>query len=229
MDKLQTLHEIDHPEVNVYPNIQPANIPNASIDTSKLASASVTASKIADGAIQYAHISPGAIHEDSLEDGAVTENKLGASAISTGKIADSAITTAKIADGAITTAKIVDHAVTTEKIALGAVGHNELALSLDSVIDYLVTTRGVTDFASAMHEFARLLREGLPLDFFISEDLTKDVYKPVNFYIDQTTPEITMYGIVSGSPARIASLGTDADWTQFVSDYRDILYMKVIR
>lgn len=229
MDKLQTLHEIDHPEVNVYPNIQPANIPSGAIDGSKLAPASVTASKIADGAIQYAHISPGAIHEDSLENGAVTENKLGASAVSTGKIADNAVTTAKIADGAITTAKIVDHAVTTEKIALGAVGHNELALTLDSVIDYLVTTRGVTDFASAIHEIARLLREGLPLNFFISEDLTKDIYKPVYFYVDQQTPEITLYGIVTGSPARIVSLASDADWTQFVSDYRDILYMKVIR
>lgn len=229
MDKLQTLHEIEHPEVNVYPNIQPANIPSGAIDGSKLASASVTASKIADGAIQYAHISPGAIHEDSLGNGAVTENKLGASAVSTGKIADSAITTAKIADGAITTVKIVDHAVTSEKIALHAVGHNELAVSLENVVDYLVTTRGVTDFASAMHEFSRLLREGLPLDFFISEDLTKDIYKPVTFYIDHVTPEITMYGIVTGSPARIVSLATDADWTQFVSDYRHILYMKVIR
>lgn len=219
MDKLQTLHEIDHPEVNVFPNILPANIPNGAIDGSKLADDSVTESKIADGAIHYAHISPGAVHEDSLQDGAVTENKLGASAVSTGKIAD----------GAITTAKIENRAVTTDKIALHAVGHNELALSLDNVIEYLITTRGVTDFASAMHEFARLLREGLPLDFFISEDLTKDVYKPVTFYVDQVAPEITMFGIVSGSPARIASLGTDADWTQFASDYRDILFMKVIR
>lgn len=219
MDKLQTLHEIDHPEVNVYPNVLPANIPDGAIDGSKLASGSVTESKIADGAIRYAHIAPGAVHEDSLQDGAVTESKLGASAVTTGKIAD----------GAITTAKIENRAVTTDKIALGAVGHNELALSLVNVIDYLVNTQGVTDFASAMHEFARLLREGLPLDFFISEDLTKDVYKPVAFYVDQVAPEITMFGIVSGSPARIVSLATDADWTQFVSDYRDILFMKVIR
>lgn len=229
MDKLQTLHEIDHPEVNVYPNIQPANIPDDAITTAKIASQAVTASKIADGAIQYVHITPGAIHEDSLQDGAVTENKLGALAVTTGKIADNAITTAKIADGAITTAKILDHAVTTDKIALGAVGHNELALSLENVIDYLVITLGVTDFASAMHYLTRLLRDGLPLDFFVSEDITKDIYKPVYFYVDQLTPEITLYGIVAGVPARIASLASDADWTQFVSDYRDILFMKVIR
>lgn len=219
MDKLQTLHEIDHPEVNVYPNIQPANIPSGAIDSSKLASGSVVSAKIANGAVLHDHIGAGAVHEDNIEDGAITTSKLGAQAV----------TTAKIADSNITTAKIVDHAITTEKIALHAVGHNELALSLESVIDYLVITRNVTDFASAMHELTRLLREGLPLDFFVSEDITKDIYKPITFYIDQVTPEITMYGIVTGSPARIVSLATDADWTQFVSDYRDILYMKVIQ
>lgn len=227
MDKLQTLHEIDHPEVNVYPNIQPANIPNASIDSSKLASASVTASKIADGAIQYAHISPGAIHEDSLENGAVAENKLGASAVSTGKIADSAITTAKIVDGAITTAKIPDNAITTAKIAPQAVTASRIAVSNENLIEFLIDI-GVTDFASAMNAITRLLRDALPVAFFISENLTKDVYKPVIFYVDQVTPEITMFGYVSGSFARIASLGTDADWTQFVSDYRQILYVKRI-
>lgn len=218
MDKLQTLHEIDHPEVNVYPNIQPANIPSGAIDSSKLASGSVVSEKIANGAVLHDHIGTGAIHEDNIEDGAITTSKLGAQAV----------TTAKIADGAITTAKIPDNAITTEKIAPQAVTASRIAVSNDNLIEFLIDV-GVTDFASAINAITRLLRDALPVAFFISEDLTKDIYKPVIIYVDQLTPEITFFGNVAGSFFRIASLGTDADWTQFVSDYRHILYMKVIR
>lgn len=207
MDKFSTLHEKDNPSVNVYPNIQPTNIPAGAIDTTKLADSAVTTAKVADSAITTAKIA----------DGAITHDKMGANAIDTANIVDGAITTTKIADGAITSAKIAPHNI----------GSRELAIYFPNFIDYL-DARGVVDFASAMHVITRLLRDGLPLATFISEDITKDIYKPVLIYVDQQAPEITLFANVGGSFSRLVSLGTDADWAQFVSDYRHTLYLKVI-
>lgn len=207
MDKFQTLHEKGNLGVDIYPNILPANIPSNAIDTSKLADSAITTAKIADSAVTTAKIA----------DGAITHSKLATASVDTSNLVDGAVSTAKIADGAITSVKISPHNI----------GSNELATYFTALIDYLVA-RGVVDFNSAMHEIARLLRDGLPLAFFISEDITKDIYKPVFIYVDQQTPEITFFANVVGSFSRLMSLGTDADWTQFVNDYRDTLYLKVI-
>ena len=207
MDKIQTLHEKGNLGVNVYPNILPANIPNNAIDSTKIADSAIITAKIADSAVTT----------DKIADDAITNSKLATSSVDTANLIDGAVTTDKIADGAITSAKIAPHNI----------GSNELATYFTTLIDYL-TARGVTNFATAMNEIAKLLRDGLPLAFFISEDITKDIYKPVIIYVDQQTPEITLFAVVAGSFTRLVSLGTDADWTQFVSDYRDTLYLKVI-
>lgn len=207
MNKITTLHEKDNPNVDIYPNVLPSNIPAGAVDTTKLADSAVSTAKVADSAITTAKIA----------DGAITHDKIGANAIDTANIIDGAITNAKIADATIAGAKIVQHGI----------GSRELATYFTTLISYL-TSHGVTDFATAMNGITRLLRDGLPLAFFISEDITKDLYKPVLIYVDQQTPEITLFGYVSGSFSRLVSLGSDADWTQFVKDFRDTLYLKVI-
>lgn len=207
MDKFTTLHEKDNHNVNIYPNIQPTNIPDGAVDTTKLADSAVTTAKVADSAITTAKIA----------DGSITHAKM----------AVNAIDTANIIDGAITNIKIANSAITSDKISPNNIGSRELATWFNPLIDYLVA-RGVVDFATAVHETAKLLRDGLPLATFISEDITKDIYKPVLIYVDQQTPEITLFANVGGSISRLVSLGSDAEWTQFVSDYRRILYLKVI-
>ena len=207
MNKITTLHEKDNPNVDIYPNVLPANIPAGAIDTTKLADSAVSTAKIADSAITTAKIA----------DGAITH----------AKIATNAIDTANIIDGAITNAKIADATIAGRKIAPHDIGSRELATYFTTLISFL-TSHGVTNFATAMNHITRLLRDGLPLAFFISEDITKDLYKPVLIYVDQQAPEITLFGYVSGGFARIVSITTDAEWTQFVSDFRDTLYLKVI-
>lgn len=95
-DIITTLNKKGDRTVNVYPNIQQANIPANAVDSSKLASNSVTTGKLA------------------------------SNSVTTGKIDNKAVTTAKLDDNAVTTDKIDDLAVTGSKIANTTIGSAKL-------------------------------------------------------------------------------------------------------
>lgn len=95
-DIITTLNKKGDRTVNVYPNIQQANIPANAIDSTRLASNSVTTGKLA------------------------------SNSVTTGKIDNKAVTDAKLNDNAVTTDKILDSAVTGSKIANSTINPSKL-------------------------------------------------------------------------------------------------------
>lgn len=113
----ETLKRKNDTSVEVYPNIERENIPNAAINTAKLEDGSVTNVKIYDASINSVKIINGAVTTNKIHDAAVTTDKLDDASVTTAKINDAAVTTSKINDKAVTTAKIGNGAVTNDKLA----------------------------------------------------------------------------------------------------------------
>ena len=224
MDKFQTLHEKDHPEVNVYPNIQPANIPNNAISTAMIADNAVVTAKIVDNAITTAKVADGAITHDKLASSCVDTGNIVSSAVTSGKIASQAVTTAKIADSAVTTAKIADGAVTADKLASSSVTDSKISRTLISITDYF--DGNVTTFADACNAFIKLIRDNIVLGMCYSNDGIIAVCYDVRISVDPSFIEI--YQLKSGGWAPVATITNNTELTTFLAGLGKEVYLKVI-
>lgn len=215
MDKFQTLHEKGNLGVNVYPNIQPSNIPSNAIDTTKLADSAVTTAKVADGAITTAKIA----------DGAITTAKLALLSVDTGNIVNSAVTASKIATNAVTTAKIASNAVTTAKIADGAITTPKINRTIVNLTDYL-NSASVSTFAQAQNVIATLLRDRIAIDILYSDDDLVSTIHMATISVDATY--IHVYQLKSGGWGEVATISSDAELTTFMAGLGKEIYLKVM-
>lgn len=215
MDKFQTLHEKGNLGVNVYPNIQPSNIPSNAIDTAKLADSSVTTAKVADGAIATAKIA----------DGAITTAKLALLSVDTGNIVNSAVTASKIATNAVTTTKIASGAVTTAKIADGAITAPKINRTIVKLTDYLYSA-SVSTFAQAQNVIATLLRDRIAIDIFYSDDDLVSTIHMAMISVDASA--ILVYQLKGGGLAEVATISSDAELTTFMAGLGKEIFLKVM-
>lgn len=212
MDKFQTLHELNHPEVNVYPNIQEPNIPSNAITTAKIVDNAITTAKVADGAITTAKIA----------DASITHDKLASSSVDTSNIVSSAVTSGKIASSAVTTAKIANFAVTNDKLAPSCVTEGKVSRTIVSLTDYL---DNVT-FAQMCTALIKLVTDGINFGFWWSDDGLVAVAHAVEISVD--TGAIEIYQLKSGGWSNMASLASDADVTTFLAGLGKEIYLKVM-
>ena len=224
MDKFQTLHEKNHPEVNVYPNIQPSNIPNNSISTAMIVNNAVTTAKIADSAITTAKVADGSITHDKLASASVDTGNIVSSAITSGKIASQAVTTAKIADGAVTTAKIADGAVTADKLASSSVIESKVARAFVSITDYFGGL--ITTLVDACDALIKVLRDHIVLDMCWSDDGIIAVYHDVRISVEPNLIEI--WHLKNGGWASLATITNNTELTTFLAGLGKEVYLKVI-
>ena len=214
MDKFQTLHEKNHPEVNVYPNIQPSNIPNNSISTAMIVNNAVTTAKIADSAITTAKVA----------DGSITHDKLASASVDTGNIVSSAITSGKIASQAVTTAKIADGAVTADKLASSSVIESKVARAFVSITDYFGGL--ITTLVDACDALIKVLRDHIVLDMCWSDDGIIAVYHDVRISVEPNLIEI--WHLKNGGWASLATITNNTELTTFLAGLGKEVYLKVI-
>ena len=226
MDKYQTLHEKDHPENSVYPNIQPINIPSGAIDTSKLADSAVTSAKIADSAVTTAKINDGAVTRAKIALGAIGTDEIEDGVITSAKIADANITTAKINDGAVTTAKIANRAITNDKLGDASVDSRTIDYSIISIADYFVS-QNVTDLSDAMNALTKLYRDMLVVDTFVSADLTDDLFGATRISVDRGNTYFEVATLKSGGWTS-QTISNNTQLGTFMAGDAKITYVKVI-
>lgn len=126
--------------VNALPNFGGAvEIPDNSIDTTKLidgivtelkiANAAVTAAKVAANAIQTVHIDQAAITEAELSDNAVIARTIAAGAIVAGKISANAVLADNLAANSVTAQKILAGSIQTAHMDVGSINADRLVLN----------------------------------------------------------------------------------------------------
>lgn len=73
---IKTLNKKDDPDTLIYPNIKPANIPAAAINSAKIDDNAVSTSKIQDNAVTSVKIAAGAITNAKIPDNEISRYKL---------------------------------------------------------------------------------------------------------------------------------------------------------
>lgn len=218
MDKYQTLREKDHPENNVYPDIQPQNIPAGAITSSKIAPGAVIGSTIGAGAIQAGHISPGAVGASAI----------GENAVNSANIESGAVITEKISDGAVTGIKIADNTIGANKLMNGSVTESKIYRDIISLADYLVAMSANT-FALACTELVKLATDHIALGVYYSEDDMQTMVHDAKITVE--TGLIYVVQLKSGGYSEVASVADDAQFTAFVSSsgIAHSIFLKVVR
>ena len=215
MNKYQTLREKDHPENNVYPNIDTQNIPDSGVTTSKIADGAITTAKIATGAVGNAQLATDAVDTSNIVAGSVTSSKIGSGAV----------TAVKIASNAVTTGKIADLAVTTQKLAGGAVTSAKVARTWKTLYD-IFNGLGVRYLVDAVTELIKLLRDGIVLQSFFSEDVMTTDIQSVKFAV--FGGGIYIYGLKSGGWSEITHLTSDAEFSAYMTNDAKLVYLLVM-
>lgn len=159
-DIITTLHPENDETVNLYPNIKKDNIPDGSIDRTKL-----------DNTVNGILDNIGELHPSGVDtstniltftedkgiyigtdtghwyywngtqyaDGGVYQAvQIADNSVTTSKIVDNAVTTSKIVDDAVTTAKILNYSITTDKLGFSSVTNSRIK---DNDIDASVKLR----------------------------------------------------------------------------------------
>lgn len=218
MDKYQTLREKDHPENNVYPNIQPQNIPAGAITSSKIAPGAVIGSTIGAGAIQSQHISLGAVGASAI----------GENAVNSDNIASGAVITEKISDGAVTGIKIADNTIGANKLMNGSVTESKIYRDLISLTDYLIAVSANT-FALACEALVKLANTHIALGIYYSEDDMQTMAHDAKITVE--TGWIYIVQLKSGGYGEVASITNDAQFSAFMSSSgaSHLIFLKVVR
>ena len=114
--KYTTLHPKGDTTVDLYPNIEAANIPDGSIGATKIYPNAIGNGQLAPNAVGYNNIQGGAVHTIQILDGAVTSDKIATGAITDGKLDSNSVNTSNIKDNAITGPKILNTSITRNKL-----------------------------------------------------------------------------------------------------------------
>lgn len=215
MDKLQTLHELNHPDVDVYPNIKPENIPDGAITAGKLASSAVTTGKINASAVTTAKIATGAVTTDKIADEAITEDLL----------ADESVSVNALQTGVVTTPKIADSAVTTPKIASKAVNFPALKINTHLLVEWM-EDNGAEDLSSAIDSI-RYLLSGNNIVMLRLYQRSGSAVHPVLVTTDGTSLTFMVYTANNGFDL-LADLSLNSDWTDFVTNHSTDLFIMVL-
>ena len=152
--KYTTLHPKGDTTVDLYPNIEAANIPDGSIGATKIYPNAIGNGQLAPNAVGYNNIQGGAVHTIQILDGAVTSDKIATGAVTNGKLDSNSVSSDKIIDGAVNAAKIENGSINNDKLGLGSINVGNMNFHLIENMFTLAFTSNAIDYELYFRIFA---------------------------------------------------------------------------
>ena len=200
----QTLRKKNDTSVEIYPNIEPdENIPNNSVDGSKLKSNSITSGKLANSSVTNAKINDGAVTSDKLANNSVTNAKINDGAVTSSKIADGTIQLSNLCPSIVKSLLCLDY---TYLLYMGNEYDTDYTFICSTTISNVINDYSQSDISSALDfdknqadytstdlAILKLIIDGFGEGLSNNRQSVKNdsyifsIYKSANYYVIQVT------------------------------------------